>query len=162
MATGPVYLSLFLLHSLSLHPVLSYIHTCMCVCTCVKDSLPCTLVLHKSDVVYHHLHRYCTSLTPTKSFFHCRYGAADEFCLPPVLSCCLAARKTICLILGDTHTPPQLRFTQIICYTSMPLFSSTSLHFSTFLFHLSHPFLFSLPLHLVFWWRLSFIKQPHL
>ncbi len=107
---------------------------CVCVCASVKDSLPCTLVLHKPDVVYHCLHCDRASLTPNKSFS------------PPLFDCwwilsfsCFVLLSgyeiTICLIVGDAHTPQQLGCAQIICYTTPP----------------PHPLFFSLPL---------FISQP--
>lgn len=64
LATGPVYLSLFL----PLSP--STLSVClMCVCTCFKDSILSAVVLHKTDVAYHYLHHDHAFLAPNKSFF---------------------------------------------------------------------------------------------
>lgn len=46
---------------------------------------------------------------------------------------------TICLIVGDTHTPQELGCTQIICYTSLPSFF-LPLYFSAALSVFSSPF----------------------
>lgn len=108
----------FVFAALSLHSV-----CLMCVCTCFKDSILSTVVLHKTDVAYHYLHHDHAFLAPNKSFF-----------FPPLLLDCrkmlslfsfvlLTSREiTICLIVGDTHTPQELGCTQIICYTSLPSF----------------------------------------
>lgn len=136
MATGPVYLSLFLLHSLSLHPVRSRMRACRHVrvfgCTLALRTLLFVLLCCIKVLLFIIVSIITVLLSfQTKVFSRCRYGTADESRLPPVLSCCcLAHKKTICLILGDTHTSPQLGCTQIICYTSMPFFSPLPLFIS--------------------------------
>lgn len=133
LATGPVYLSLFLPLSPSFRRFLSRV----CECAFVKDSPPCTLVLRKPDVVYHCLHRDRTSLAPNKSscplLFDCRWILS--FSCFVLLS---GWETTICLIVGDAHTPQQLGCSQIICYTSLP-----PLPFFSLSLFISQPFFLS-------------------
>lgn len=133
LATGPVYLSLFLLLSPS---TLSVLCVCALVLRIVYLVLLCCIKLMLLTII-----SIMTTLfsLQTKVFF------------PPLLLDCrkmlslfsfvlLTSREiTICLIVGDTHTPQELGCTQIICYTSLPSFF-LPLYFSAALSVLSSPF----------------------
>lgn len=76
-----------------------------------------------------------------------------------VLALTSGCERTICLIAGDVRARSQLGCTQIICYAASPrpVFSLPFFNISARLSSFHSP-----SLHLASWWRLSFIKRPHL
>lgn len=131
LATGPVYLSLFLpLLFLTPSPSVSYMCVCVCLLLLRTVSLPllhCINLFTIVSIMAIHLSHskqkffffvcvfYFVFFFPTLSVFDCRWILSfSSFVL---LS---GWEITICLIVGDARTPQQLGYTQIICYTSLP------------------------------------------
>lgn len=134
LATGPVYLSVFA--ALSLHSV-CLICVCALVLRIVYLVLLCCIKLMLLTII-----SIMTTLfsLQTKLFFSASAARLQKKMLSLFSFVPLTSREiTICLIVGDTHTPQELGCTQIIRYTSLPSFF-LPLYFSAALSVFSSPF----------------------